>query len=125
MIDPSEITAARYALGRLLAKYRDAAGLKQHQLAPHTHYCRSTIGNVETGRQRVLRAFWERCEQALGADGALLAAADQLEDLMQRQREETNQLADIQRERQQRQPEVRQVAELASQYAESAALLAP
>src|SRR5215475_659051 len=104
MIDPSEITTARNALGRLLAKYREAAGLFQHQLAPHTHYCRSTIANVETGRQHVPRAFWERCEQALGADGALLAAADQLEDLIRRQREETRQLADIQRERQQRQP---------------------
>jgi hypothetical protein len=118
MIDPSEITTARNALDRLLAKYREAGGLKQHQLAPHTHYCRSTIASIETGRQRVPRAFWERCEQALDAGGALLAVADQLEDLIQRQREETNQLADIQRERQ---PEVRQAVMLAAQYAESAA----
>ena len=53
MIDPSEITAARLALGRLLAKYRKAAGLNQYQLAPHTHYGRSTIANVEVGRQNV------------------------------------------------------------------------
>jgi transcriptional regulator with XRE-family HTH domain len=53
MIDPGEITAARQALGRLLARYRKAAGFNQHELAPRTHYGRSTIANVETGRQNV------------------------------------------------------------------------
>ncbi len=57
MLDPSEIVAARHALGRLLAKHRQAAGLNQHQLAPHTHYGRSTIANGETGRQNVPRDF--------------------------------------------------------------------
>jgi hypothetical protein len=123
VVDPSEITAARHALGRLLAKYRQAAGLNQRQLAPHTHYCRSTIANVETGRQHVPRAFWQRCEQALNAGGALLAAADQLEDLIQRQREETTQLAHLERERQQRQPGLRQVAELAAPPEQVGALL--
>jgi len=94
MIDPSEIAAARLALGRLLAKCRRAAGLNQRDLAPHTYYGRSTIANVETGRQNVPRAFWERCERALNADGCLLAAADHLEALVQRQRQETAQLAD-------------------------------
>ncbi len=46
MIDPSEIAAARQALGRLLAKYRKAAGLNQHQLAPHTHYGRTAPRGV-------------------------------------------------------------------------------
>jgi tetratricopeptide (TPR) repeat protein len=98
MIDPNEIAAARRALGRLLAKHRKAAGLNQHQLAPHAHYGRSTIANVETGRQNVPRDFWQRCERALDAGGRLLAAADQLEALVRRQREETAQLADIQGE---------------------------
>src|SRR5262245_29594084 len=114
MIDLSEITAARHALGRLLATYRQAAGLNQRQLAPHAHYGRSTIGNVETGRQNVPREFWERCDQALEAGGGLLAAADQLEELVQRHREETTQLADIQRARGQRRPGLGQVAELAT-----------
>src|SRR5262249_14828922 len=114
MIDPSEITTARSVLGRLLAKYREAAGLYQHPLAPHTHYCRSTHANVETGRQNMPRAFWERCEHALDAGGALLAAAGQLEDLVQRHREETTKLADIQREREQHQPGLHQLAELAA-----------
>src|SRR5215813_5336273 len=106
--------AARQALGRLLAEYRQATGLNQHQLAPHTYYGRSTIANVETGRQNVPRDFWERADQAVNAGGALLAAADQLEALVQRQREETAQLADIKREREQHLPGLRQVAELAS-----------
>ena len=75
MIDPNEITAARHALGRLLAQYRKAAGLNQRDLAPHTYYGRSTIANVETGRQNVPRDFWERCDRTLNADGRLLAAA--------------------------------------------------
>jgi len=113
VIDPSEITAARRALGRLLAKQRKAAGLNQHQLAPRTHYGRSTVANVETGRQNVPRDFWERADQALAAGGRLLAAADQLEALVQRQREETAQLAAVERQREQR-PALRYAAELAS-----------
>ncbi|HSV64948.1 MAG TPA: helix-turn-helix transcriptional regulator [Mycobacteriales bacterium] len=95
MIDPTEITATRRALGQRLANYRKAAGLNQHQLAPHTHYGRSTIANVETGRQNVPRDFWERCERALNADGQLLAAADHLQALVCRQREETARLAEV------------------------------
>ncbi|WP_346535599.1 hypothetical protein [Micromonospora sp. DPT] len=29
--------------------------------------------NVETGRQRVPRPFWQRCDQLLGANGTLIA----------------------------------------------------
>ena len=61
MIDPTRITAARRALGRQLAASRKAAGLSQHQLAPRVHYGRSTIANVEVGRQNVPREFWEHC----------------------------------------------------------------
>jgi transcriptional regulator with XRE-family HTH domain len=95
VIDPSEIAAARQALGRLLARYRKAAGLNQHQLAPHTHYGRSTIANVEIGRQNVPRDFWERCEHALSAGGRLLAASERLDQLLRQQREETARLAAV------------------------------
>jgi tetratricopeptide (TPR) repeat protein len=114
VIDPNEITTARRALGRLLAKHRKAAGLNQHQLAPCTHYGRSTIANVETGRQNVPRDFWERADDALAAGGRLVAAADQLEGLVRRQREETARLADVERQREQR-PALRYIAELAGQ----------
>ena len=46
MIDPSEITVARQALGRLLAKCRQAAGLNQRDLAPHTYYGRTAPRGV-------------------------------------------------------------------------------
>jgi len=88
MIEPSEISTARHALGRQLAAYRKAAGLNQHQLAPHTHYGRSTIANVETGRQNVGRSFWARCDQALNAGGLLLSASERLDALIRRQRKQ-------------------------------------
>ena len=73
MIDPNEITAARRALGRQLGAYRQVAGLNQHQFAPRTHYGRSTIANVEVGRQNVPRGFWERADAVLDAGGRLIA----------------------------------------------------
>jgi DNA-binding XRE family transcriptional regulator len=88
MIDPTRITAARRALGRQLAAYRKAAGLSQHQLAPQVHYGRSTIANVEIGRQNVPREFWTLCDQAVRAGGALLHGYDELAALAQRQQEE-------------------------------------
>lgn len=42
---------------------------------------------METGRQNVPRAFWERCSQALGADG-LVAAYDQPKAMVITEREE-------------------------------------
>jgi hypothetical protein len=89
MIDPNQITAARQALGRRLATYRKAAGLSQHELAPLVHYGRSTIANVEVGRQNVPREFWVQCDRALAAGGQLLASADQLQTMLRHQREET------------------------------------
>ncbi len=60
MRDPEEITAARYALGRQLAALRSAAGYNQTDFAPLTGYGRSTVANVEVGRQNVGWDFWER-----------------------------------------------------------------
>jgi hypothetical protein len=88
VIDPNEIVAARRALGRQLARYRQATGLSQHQLAPHTRYGRSTVANVEVGRQNVPRSFWERADAVLGAGGTLTAQYDGLEALVRRQRRE-------------------------------------
>ncbi len=92
MIDPSEIAQARRALGRLLAHHRQAAGYNQHQLAPHTLYGRSTIANVEIGRQNVPRDFWRRCDEVLGTGGVLTSGYDQLQALIARQRRELAQL---------------------------------
>lgn len=88
MIDPEAITEAKRTLGRQLAAYRDAAGLNQHQLAPLIRYGRGTIANVETGRQMCSRTFWERCDQALHADGALLRGYDEFKALTRQQQAE-------------------------------------
>jgi DNA-binding XRE family transcriptional regulator len=53
--------AALHALGHQLAACRRAAGLNQERLAALTDYSRSTVANVETGRQRVGPDFWRRC----------------------------------------------------------------
>jgi hypothetical protein len=76
--DRLDVAELRTALGKQLALSRRAAGLSQHQLAPLVHYGRSTIANVEVGRQNVPRSFWERCDEELQANGTLLAGYEQL-----------------------------------------------
>lgn len=88
VIDSEQIREARHTLGRRLAHYRQAAGYNQHQFAPHTLYGRSTIANVEVGRQNVSRDFWQRCDQALQTGDTLLRGYDELVALVaQRSRE--------------------------------------
>lgn len=85
MIDRKAIAEAKRALGRQLAAYREAAALNQHQLAPRIHYGRSTIANAETGYSTCSRVFWERCDEALRAEGALLRGYDNLQVLIRAQ----------------------------------------
>ncbi|GIG55710.1 hypothetical protein Lfu02_00820 [Longispora fulva] len=82
MADPQDVREARKVLGELLAAYRLAAGHTQFTLAPLTNYVRSTIANVETGRQNVPREFWAICDRLLDAGGALIAGFDGLQDLI-------------------------------------------
>jgi transcriptional regulator with XRE-family HTH domain len=56
---------ARGVLDVELAGYRRAAGYTQAQFAQLTEYSRSTIANVETGRQHVSRDFWEPAGRVL------------------------------------------------------------
>lgn len=79
------ITAARRALGRQLAAHRQAAGYSQEKFAPLTGYGRSTLANVETGRQNVPRAFWVRCQEELGA-GSLVPAYDEIQAMVKADR---------------------------------------
>jgi DNA-binding XRE family transcriptional regulator len=76
--DLDAVAEAWSALGRQLAASRRAAGLSQEQLAPLADFSRSTIANAETGRQRVTRRFWERCDTALETGGALARGHDQV-----------------------------------------------
>src|SRR5205823_4575179 len=89
MIDQRAILDARRVLGRQLAAHRQAAGLRQEQLAPLVHYGRSSVANVETGRQKGSPAFWQRCDEVLDAGGVLVAAYEATEAAVQAQRQES------------------------------------
>lgn len=88
MAESEQIRAARRALGRQLATFRATAGLSQHQLAPLTYYGRSTVANVEVGRQNVSRDFWQRCDDSLNADGALVRGYDELDAFASQERDQ-------------------------------------
>lgn len=47
---------------------------------------RSTIANVETGRQHVQRRFWDSADTAVSAGGSLVAASEKLEEMARRAR---------------------------------------
>lgn len=97
MIDPEAIIEARRALGRQLAAYRDAASLNQHQLALLISYGRSTVANAETGYSTCSRAFWDRSDEALGADGGLIRAHDEFMALVRQQRADVARLVEAER----------------------------
>lgn len=51
-------------------------------------YSRSTVANVETGRQHVPRDFWENADAACHAGGALIEASDAIEAAVRQEHEE-------------------------------------
>jgi DNA-binding XRE family transcriptional regulator len=77
--ESTQVREARRQLGAQLAAFRDAAGLRQQDLAPKVGYGRSTIGNVETGSQRVPRQFWLDCDRVLQTGGALTEGYDAID----------------------------------------------
>jgi hypothetical protein len=76
---PERVWEMRRALGRQLAASRSHAGYSQWEFAPLTGYSRSTLSDAELGRHRLRREFWLRCDAALLAGGALVAAYDRIE----------------------------------------------
>ena len=78
VVSEDEVERLRRALGRQLAASRDAAHETQRSLAAQLPFSRSTVANVETGRQHAPREFWQRCDDLLGAHGDLLAGYDQM-----------------------------------------------
>jgi hypothetical protein len=76
---PDRVWEMRRALGRRLAASRSHAGFSQWEFAPLTGYSRSTLSDAELGRHRLRREFWLRCDAALLAGGALVAAYDRIE----------------------------------------------
>ncbi len=80
MLSEAEQAAdARAALGRQLAACRRSAGMSQERLAALADYSRSTIANVETGRQHVSRSFWAQCDSLLTTGGALSRSYGEVE----------------------------------------------
>ncbi|WP_260037485.1 helix-turn-helix domain-containing protein [Micromonospora chalcea] len=87
-LTPVALADARRALGRTLAARRRAVGVTQVSLARLVPWSRSTIANVEVGRQNVPRAFWENCDTVLSAHGQLLNVFDGVDWLTRRYHEQ-------------------------------------
>jgi transcriptional regulator with XRE-family HTH domain len=76
--EPADIADARKELGRRLAQLRTAVGYTQQTFAQQVGSTRSTIVNVEVGRQGISRAAWERFDVLLNANGMLVSTFDEL-----------------------------------------------
>jgi transcriptional regulator with XRE-family HTH domain len=76
---PASLGDAWRALGEQLAAYRKAAGYSQVQLASLAVCSRSTVANVEIGRQNAPADFWRRVDEVLDAGGALVAASEEID----------------------------------------------
>lgn len=80
------------ALGQQLAVHRKAAGFTQEMFAAHladreqVFYGRSSVANVERGRQRIGRDFWVACDMALASGGILVAEYDRIMQAIRTQR---------------------------------------
>lgn len=87
-VDPQQISDVKRTLGRRLAGWRKTRGLTQDDVARRVHSTRSTVANVESGRQVVDRVFWAQCDSLLQAGGELLTGYDEYRSLDVRQKEE-------------------------------------
>ncbi|MDG4799287.1 helix-turn-helix transcriptional regulator [Micromonospora sp. WMMD980] len=87
-VTPEVVADSRRVLGRALAESRRSAGVTQERLALLVRRSRSSIANVEVGRQIAPREFWMACDVALGCEGALLAAWGRTDALARRLREQ-------------------------------------
>ncbi|WP_028188825.1 helix-turn-helix domain-containing protein [Salinispora pacifica] len=76
-MDPQQLRDMKRALGRRLAELRTRRGLTQDDLGRLVHSNRSTVGNVEVGRQVSDRVFWVQCESLLKAGGELISGYDE------------------------------------------------
>ncbi len=62
-------------VGRALRQRREAAGLSLAELARRVHYSKGYLSKVETGVRRCSQALAAVCDEALGAEGELVALA--------------------------------------------------
>ncbi|MCD0446284.1 helix-turn-helix domain-containing protein [Glycomyces sp. A-F 0318] len=87
-MEPSDIACMKTDLGRMLADLRESKRWTQQQLIAdgQVRTSRSTVANTETGRQFPDKQFWAECDNALDAEGALLAAYRQVAEAVQAQK---------------------------------------
>ena len=86
--DSDAVESARRTLGLKLAMCRRAGGYSQADFASLIDYSRSTVANVETGRQHVPRTFWAAADAALRTGGALTEVNDEIEAAVSRERQD-------------------------------------
>lgn len=69
-LDPSASVLAYF--GSELRRFRTRAGLSQERLGEIVNYTGALVGLIETAKRTPSRDFTERCDGALGAEGALV-----------------------------------------------------
>ena len=87
-MNPQGLSDVKRALGRRLGTWRRRRGLTQDDVARLVHSTRSTVANVESGRQVVDRVFWAQCESLLQSGGELITGYDEYRSLEVRHQEE-------------------------------------
>jgi predicted kinase/DNA-binding XRE family transcriptional regulator len=83
---PTTVIGARKALGEMLAHHRTAAGFGQHSFvevlnAEEIYLSRSSIANIEVGRQRPSEELCRATDKLCGAGGQVIRAYQGLEQL--------------------------------------------
>ncbi|MGH8349492.1 MAG: helix-turn-helix transcriptional regulator, partial [Pseudomonas sp.] len=81
VVEQLTVTAARQSLGKQLAGLRCAVNLTQCEFAKLVGYSRSTVANIELGRQHPSPAFCRKSDEVLSTGGVFRAALDELEEL--------------------------------------------
>ncbi|GAT65063.1 XRE family transcriptional regulator [Planomonospora sphaerica] len=81
-LDPSTSPIALF--GYELRRHRQEAGLSQAKLASRAGYALGTISMAETGRRPPTEDFARRCDEVLGADGALIRIKEMIDNLASR-----------------------------------------
>ncbi|GGS64108.1 transcriptional regulator [Planobispora rosea] len=81
-LDPSTSPIAFF--GYELRRYRQEAGLTQSKLASRAGFALGTISMAETGRRPPTEDFARRCDEALGADGALIRIKEMIDNVAAR-----------------------------------------
>ncbi|MGH3720174.1 MAG: helix-turn-helix transcriptional regulator [Pseudonocardiaceae bacterium] len=81
VVEQLTVTAARQSFGKQFAGLRGAANLTQYEFARLVGYSRSTVANIERGRQHPSPVFCRKSDEVLSTGGVLRAALDELEEL--------------------------------------------